>query len=279
MGLMQESRESMIRNLNLWDSQTFAEAMANIPINEYNAEAAALLQTVLTNQRLNNKKMNGFCTEGLQQTEREGLGICYVDIFNQMEDTNEYWDPAKLLMAFCEFAIENKTKITAKAKAEKSTFEQLVIGMSGRLLRALPSYIREIQLKNSLVAAFKTATFEKDADLDKKYHCDIKMSLNDRTYYVWSFLSTQRAVVNFAAKFNSSRGPVPNGYHLLCPFDRKGPRATMYKGWCFYSKEHTDDVLAAVYQTQPTEYQKALDDRLIYSLNFFKKPVVIEKTA
>ena len=278
MGIL-KTRESMVRNLNNWDKETFSDSISRLTVNKYNAEAIALLHTVVTAQRLWDKKMNGFCTEGLKKTEKEGLKICYVDVFNKMEDTDQYWDPALLIYELCQMAIDEKELYTKTAIENNMSFEELVIGMSGRLLRALPSYIREEQLKNSLGDAFKTASFEKDANLDKKKHCDIKMILNGNTYYIWSFLSTQRSIVNFAEKFNGTRGKVPNGYHLLCPFDRNGPRATVYKGWCFYAKEHTDDVIAAVYQNAAIDYNESINDRLIYSQRFFSKPVVIKKAC
>ena len=96
MGIL-KTRESMVRNLNNWDKETFSDSISRLTVNKYNAEAIALLHTVVTAQRLWDKKMNGFCTEGLKKTEKEGLKICYVDVFNKMEDTDQYWDTALLI--------------------------------------------------------------------------------------------------------------------------------------------------------------------------------------
>ena len=49
---------------------------------------------------------------------------------------------------------------------------------------------------------FPDATLEQNEELDKNYHCDIKLNLNNNEYYVWSFVSSTRSIVNFAQKFN-----------------------------------------------------------------------------
>lgn len=273
------TKEEMIRTLNAWDRKTFGDAFAEMKVTDKNKEVIELLKVVLDKQGLVNKQMNGFCSEGLKKDEFERMGICYVDLFNALEQRGTFWTPCDILYEMCKHNIERRSFYEKKAKNYNITFEKVTWLMCGRALRALPSYIREYQLKNALQNAFPKAYFCQDEDLDRKFHCDIKMTLNDTDYYFWSFISSPRSIYQFVDKFRNNRyGVVSDGKHVLCPFDRKEERDASYRGWAFYSSRYINEVKTAIYQKEPLDYY-TVQDGVMFNTSAFKRPVVIEKRA
>lgn len=272
-----DNKESMVRILNQWDAKTYGEAFAELKIDDSNREVIALLGLVIDKQGLAEKPMNGFSSEGLKKDEFERMGVCYVDFINTLQATREYWTPLDVMYAVCENNIERREFYEKKAKKLRLSFEKITWMMCGRALRALPSFIREYQLCNELMLAFPKASFARDEDLDRKFHCDVLMEMNEKKYYFWSFLSTSRSLVQFVDKFRNNRyGHVPDGTHVLCPFDRKEESDASYKGWSFYSSRYINEIKTAIYQKKPIEYNSInLDTK--FRLSSFKRPVVVEK--
>lgn len=267
----------MFRTLKEWDSKTFGEVFGEITITDENKESVKLLKKVLMHQGLMDKKMNGFCTEGLKKAEFERMGVRYVDFFNELESSDAYWTPLDILHNVCKNNLERKKFYEAKAKKYNMSFDKVTWLMCGRALRALPSYMREYQLRNALENTFEQGTFYQDEELDKKYHCDIKMDLNDKSYYFWSFYASTRSIFQFADKFKGNRyGEVLNGCHVLCPFDREQESEATYKGWLFYSKKYVSNVKKAILDDQHLQYKEVLKSS-VYDIDFYKKPVAIDK--
>jgi hypothetical protein len=270
------TKEEMIRTLATWDSMTFGDALAKMPITDKNKEAISLLYVVIDKQRLADKKMNGFCSEGLKKDEFERMGICYVDLFNLLEQKDRFWTPCDILYELCKHNLSRRSFYEKKAKSYKMTFDQVTWLMCGRALRALPSYIREYQLKNELQCAFPKAIFCQSEDLDRNFHCDVKMTLSDKDYYIWSFLSSTRSICQFVDKFSNNRyGVVVDGSHILCPFDRFEHKNASYRGWAFYSTKYIDEVRAAIFQREHADYDTIGES--ITNPSFYRRPVVVDK--
>jgi hypothetical protein len=270
------TKEEMIRTLATWNNMTFGAALVMMETNEHNQDIVNLLSLVIDKQRLACKPMNGLCSEGLRKDEFENMGICYVDIFNLLQEREAFWTPCDILYEMCKHNLERRDYYEKKAKKHKMSFEQVTWLMCGRALRALPSYIREYQLKNELQHAFPAAKFSQDENLDKKFHCDIKMTLNDKDYYIWSFLYSPRSICQFADKFNNNRhGVVMDGNHLLCPFDRMAHKNASYKGWSFYSSQYIDEIRVALFQRECEDYHNVSTNAI--SLSFYRRPIVVTK--
>jgi hypothetical protein len=258
---------------------TFGAAFAMIDTNEENQEIMDLLSLVIDKQKLALKPMNGLCSEGLKKDEFERMGICYVDIFNLLEQRGSFWTPCDILYEMCKHNLNKRNFYEKKAKVHKMSFEQITWLMCGRALRALPSYIREYQLKNELQIAFPKATFFQDEDLDRKFHCDIKMTLDDHDYFFWSFISSTRSVYQFIDKFKANRyGHIADGSHVLCPFNRKEEGLASYKGWAFYSSRYINEIKTAIYQKEHLDYDNVICDAE-FIFNRFKRPVVVNKIS
>lgn len=267
----------MYSTLKKWSNTTFGEAFDKIVVTEENRESVKLLKKVLIHQNLMDKKMDGYCTEGLKKSEFERMGVKYVDFFNELEEKDDYWTPLDILHNLCKNNISRKSFYDGKAKKYNMSFEKVTWLMCGRALRALPSYIREYQLKNELEKTFPEGVFYQNADLDQHYHCDIKMDFKEQSYYFWSFYASTRSIFQFADKFKGNRcGEVLDGHHVLCPFDRKDESEASYKGWLFYSKNYLKKVRKAILEDKHLSYEQVLKSS-VYDLDFYKKPVAIDK--
>ena len=272
-----DTKDKMVRTLNAWDAKTFGEALSEVKVTEENSESVLLMMSVIKQQRLADVRMNGNCSEHLKKDEFEKMGVCYVDFFNALEETGKFWTPLDIIHEVCKNNLQRRKFYEKKATALNMTFEKVTCFMCGRVLRALPSYIREYQLKNALQAAFPKATFYQDADLDRKFHCDVKMTLNDRDYFFWSFISSTRSIYQFIDKFKTNRyGYIADGSHVLCPFDRKEQKSASYKGWCLYSHEYINEIKTAIYQKEHLDYD-AVKDGQLFSTKAFRRPVVVDK--
>lgn len=151
--------------------------------------------------------------------------------------------------------------------------------MCGRAIGALPSYIREYQLRNALKLTFPTARFYQDEQMDKKFHCDIKMDLDNQTYYFWSFISSQRSITQFMDKFKNHRyGNILDGIHVLCPFDRFNERFATYNGWCFYSDKYIREIKNSILFKSHVNYE-AVINRVTIDIKEFRNPIIVDKNT
>jgi hypothetical protein len=274
-----DTKEKMVRTLNLWDSMTYGDAFANLVVTDENRESVELLKMCLDKQKLWNKPMNGNSSEGLKNTEIEKLGIAYVDLFNRLDPTDQFWTPLDFLHEMCKHNLSKRKFYEHKAKVNKMTFDQLTYRMCGRALRALPSFIREYQLSNALKVKFPRGKFSQDPDMDKRCHCDVKMELNGKVYYFWSFISSAKSIYNFVDKFKANRhGVIMDGNHVLCPFDRTREKDASYKGWAFYSSRYVNEIQTAMFQKAHLDYDDVKDGQL-FSTKTFKRPVVVDKVS
>ena len=273
------TREKMGTTIDTWDSMTFGDALANFEVTEENKESYELMKVVLRRQRLLDKPMNGKLSEGLKKDEFERMGVTYVSFVNNLEAQNRFWTPLDIIHDVCKNNLERRDFYEKKAKKYGMSFERVTWLMCGRALRALPSYIREYQLKNALQSVFPDGIFTQDEELDLKYHCDIKMELNGQEYFFWSFISSPRSIYQFIDKFRSNRyGQVIDGTHVLCPFDRIEERGASYKGWCFYSKEYIEEIKRAIFQKNHLDYYEVHSGSAL-TPGAYKKPVSVDKVT
>lgn len=269
----------MFRILTQWNEKTYGQAFSEIEVTDQNKSIVELLSYVLDKQSLSDKPMNGFSSEGLEQTEKEKLRIAYVKIPGELEETHKWWTPLDILYYVCELAeTKNKKFYEKKAKEFKISYKRLVAQICARAVRTLPSWLREQQLKFIMEKEFGRAKIEYSEDLDLTEHCDIKMTLNDRPYYIWSFVLSINSIANFSSKFTNSRyGHVPNGAHIICAFDRKNlNHKAQYKGWDLHSKKYVDEIKTAVYQRKPSEYGYFCENELKKLSSYYRPRVVIK---
>jgi len=272
-----DSKEKMYRTLARWNEMTFGDARAALDETKEDAKALELLDIVIEHQHLEDKRMNGNSSEKLKKKEFEKVPVTLESVFRKLEDSGRFWTPLDYLYEICKGVLTHKDAFEKKAKQFNMTFNRVAWLYCGRAMRALPSFIREHQLAFLLADTFPKAKLSQSQELDIKYHCDIKIDLEDKTYYAWSFIKSPWAAEKFQKKLGDWKHPIPDGCHLICPFDRDNQPA-VYHGWLFYSEKYMDELKSALYQQNPYDYVHALhvlskEDR------FYTHPSMILKTS
>jgi hypothetical protein len=207
------------KQIESWSSMTYGETLeARLARGRYKPSPAIdMARKVLERQKLTNKIMDGNSTNRLDNMEREVGKFQYVKVFNIISKVHD-WTPMDMVYGTCYLAMKDPN-VALKAQQWRMSEEELISKMCGRALRALPSYLREHDLKQQLEQRMPDAKFIQNEALDTVLHADLLMRYNDEEYYFWSFVNTPRSIENFKDKFFGHRqGDIPDGYHITCPF-------------------------------------------------------------
>jgi hypothetical protein len=202
-----------------WSESTYGDVFeSRVERGRYKpGPAIDMARNVLRRQGLENMVMTGNSTNGLDNMEREVGKFQYVKVFNIISRVAD-WTPADMVYGTCYLAMKDPN-VKLKAQQWGMSEEELISKMCGRALRALPSYLREHDLKCQLEARLPYAEFIQNEALDTVLHADLMMRYGGEDYYFWSFVNTPRSIANFQDKFFGHRqGHVPDGYHVTCPF-------------------------------------------------------------
>ena len=216
-----------------WSNETYGDMLVKrVASGRYGgAPEIDMVMRVLDAQNLNDKNMDGNSTMGLDKTEREVGKFQYVNIFNVISQVSD-WCPLDMIYGTC-FLAMREPMVHEKAQQWGLSDEELISKMCGRALRALPSYLREHDLKLQLEKRIPNAKFVQNQALDTKLHADLLMRKDGKDYYFWSFVDTYKSIHNFKHKFFGYRqGEVPDGHHITCPFSLS--RGQDINGWKLY---------------------------------------------
>ena len=257
--LKEKGRENMtnIRDkLNNWNT-TYSEAFEDrVKSGAYpSGKAVEIANYVIDSQHLSNKPMDGNSTTKMNVMEREIGDFKYVNVFNSITKRDD-WSPVDMIYGTCYLANKDPN-VSIMATRFGVSKEELISKMCGRALRALPSYMREHDLKEQLEKRLPHAKFKQNQALDTILHADLKMEYKGNDYYFWSFVNTERSIANFEHKFLGNRaGHVPDGIHIICPFDLE--RCETINGWKLYDNftissiaRMTDNPIQANYKDVP----------------------------
>lgn len=209
-----------VRNkIQQWAESTYGEMLESRVCNHRYRPGPEIemARRVLQNQGLTDKTMCGTSTNDLLKTEREVGKFKYVSVFNAIARASD-WCPMDMVYGTCFLAMRDPA-VKEKADQWHMSEEELITKMCGRALRALPSYLREHDLRQQLSERIPEATFVQNESLDTVLHADIMMERDGETYYFWSFVNTPQSIANFQDKFFGRRqGHIPDGIHVTCPF-------------------------------------------------------------
>jgi hypothetical protein len=265
----------MKQRIDKWSKTTYSEMLqTRTRSNRYQeAQAIETAKYVLNVQRIANKEMTGLTTNGLKKTEDEIGKFQYVRVFNCISKIND-WTPMDMVYGTCYLALRDRNVKIKSLQLGISTNE-LIAKMCGRALRALPSYIREHDLRFNLELMVPSARFIQNEILDTVLHADIMMRLKDERYYFWSFVNTERSRSNFQDKFLGNRkGRVPDGNHVICPLSLG--YCDDINGWKFYKKNEIDRIIQLINTPSPTLYNNVVQILSVDDL-YFAKPRIIVK--
>ena len=236
-------------------------------------EAAKLAKYVMEYQRLQNKPMSGYSTNGLMKTEEEIGSFHYVKVFNSICKVKD-WNPMDMIYGTCYLALKNPA-VKQRAEERGIPEEKLIAQMCGRALRALPSYLREHDLKCQLQERFPNAEFKQNEALDTVLHADLMMDYDNNRYFIWSFVDTSKSLRNFEDKFLGHRmGHVPEGLHVVCPFSLD--YCNDYEGWKMYDSLSISQIAQTIRNGRAANY-KNVENIVKTDATYFSNPKLIIK--
>ena len=265
----------MKQKINSWSKVSYGDMLeARLKNGGYSRdESSDIARYVIKAQKLYDKPMNGNSTNGLDLMEREVGNFQYVNVFNIISKAQS-WTPMDMVYGTCYLANKDPN-VEIMARKLNLKKEDLISKMCGRALRALPSYLREHDLKDQLKAKFPNATFKQNQALDTILHVDLMMKYKDNDYYFWSFVNTNRSLRNFEDKFLGHRaGYIPDGIHITCPFNLNN--CDEIDGWKLYDNLVVSEIADMIEYPDQAKYenvQAILNSRR----DFFSRPRIINK--
>ena len=267
--------------IDCWGRTTYSDALnERIQKGVYNnGPELDLTMSVLRRQGLWNSEMSGYSTNRLETMEREVGTFRYVSVFNIMSQLKDY-SPVDMIYGVCYLAKNDQQlskDISRCARKWHMSEDDLITKMCGRALRAMPSYIREHDMKDQIEQRFKGASFRQDELVDTTLHADLVMTHNGEQYYFWSFVGTGKSLENFQDKLMGNRhGIVPDGTHVICPFNLNF--CDQVCGWKLYDAQEIHSIVSMIQKGTAIDYDQVarMTDR---NRHYFKEPRMVVKAT
>ena len=192
--------------------------------------------------KLGDRMMDGYSVSKLPRvpSAEKRIPILYSKIFNDMMQGN-YFSPAYYAYKIIQDCMNYDSIVGNK---------NMVEGVVYRGLRTLASLMREQDLKLQLNEELPDAVIDINPKLDVADHTDLRLDFNGIRYNIWSYQTTSNALDNGANKLMGNRGEIPNGVHVLCPFDSSNK--IEFYGWYFYTRENVNRIVKKI-----KEYDRA----------------------
>lgn len=228
--------------------------------------------TISQEDKLGDRMMDGYSVSKLPRiSEAEKyIPILYSKIFNDMMQEN-YFSPAYYAYNIIQDCMNYDNIVCDK---------NMVEGIVYRGLRTLASLMREQDLKMQLNENLPDAIIEINPKLDVADHTDLRLDYSGIRYNIWSYQTTSKALNNGAEKLMGNRGFIPNGVHVLCPFDSSNKRE--FYGWYFYTCENVNQIVKMVKEydrdKEADDYNKIiLNNRITDIIKYMKNMHIFVK--
>jgi len=252
--------------MGMWKKQTYSAGLEYCFSIKRNVKAYELTRKVLELQGLSDKNMEGSSIQGIPIINENKTNIIFSNIF---------WNIAATYITPVYYA-----SLIVKTCMEQGINEpKQVAGIVGRGLRALPSFLREMDLTYKLSLLFIDADVENGPEQDVKEHTDIFIKKGDKEYRLWSYQSsTKRGLESTAKRLCGQRGEIPNGYHILCPIDIYDKASIEeVNGWYFYPEQYVENIYKTIAERTPDEYNRIKTLQKNNMLAYLKNINVIHK--
>lgn len=228
--------------IKIWSKQTYVEGLKYAYSIKNNEQVKNLTIEVLKIQKLDKKQMNGNSVQKIPLKNEGKVDVIFTDIFWELSDN--YISPVCYIGAIVKKCIEKNI-----------VNEKEVAGIVGRGLRALPSFIREMDLTYKMAHFFPGATVTNGPEQDVSEHTDVLIKTGNDEYRLWSYQNTERGLENTAKRFCGYRGKIPKGHYILCPIDIQNPiEVDEEEGWFFYSERYVQYLYEMMSIEKPDEY-------------------------
>lgn len=215
--------------------------------------------------KLGDRMMDGYSVSKLPRVPgaEKHIPILYSKIFNDMMQGN-FFSPAYYAYKIIQDCM-NYDSIVGNIN--------MVEGVVYRGLRTLASLMREQDLKLQLNEELADAVIDINTKLDVADHTDLRLDFNGIRYNIWSYQTTSNALDNGANKLMGNRGEIPNGVHVLCPFDSLNKKE--FYGWYFYTRENANRIVKKIKEydraKEADDYNKVIQNNSIMDVSEYMK--------
>lgn len=234
--------------LQFWSTLTLREALTKSPLNESvnwqvppngKEEKTKFIQHLSKLRKLStdlnseilDKRVTGDLSQGWRDLNRDNIFFqdCLASVHRVYP---EKWTPADYLL-----------QCYISAKKEGVALEDMDLG---RALRNLPSFMREYLIAGKLSDRDGIGVKIPSETMNAKAHVDLILRTEGKTIYVWSYLSSKKAIYRLTNnKLSGSRGKILPGLNLLAPFE-KSKDAVNFKSWWIPSSNYIDSLIASL---------------------------------
>lgn len=251
--------------MKVWKQYTYCSGLECCYLIKEDKRTYNLTADVLKLQGLDTKTMDGNSVCGIPLKNEGKVDIIFTDIF---------WDSVGYYIT----PVYYVASIVKKCLERRMGNPQQVADIVGRGLRALPSFFREMDLKDKLSLVFPNAEITNNPKQDVGEHTDIFIKTDNKEYRLWSYQNTGRGLSNTAVRFRGKRGELPEGYHVLCPIDIKNKtEVEEVYGWYFYSEQYVRDIYAMISRKKPDEYDSLARLQAYAMKLYLKKANIVHK--
>ena len=194
-----------------------------------------LCNAVLARLGIMDKMMDGHSVQSLPVINEGNVPVVYSDVMHNM--LNGYVNPMNYVL-----------NLVLECSSYRVTNVEEAAGIVGRGLRALPSFLREVDLKDKLSVALPDAKVQcASASQDVADHTDVIVAYGGKSFHVWSYQCTPRGLENTSHRLLGKRGELVSGLHVLCPFDMQDKSQLVdVGGWYLHSDSYVKKVAAAI---------------------------------
>ena len=253
-----------------WKNETYREnANMLYDVRHIGAADRELCNSVLVRLGVMDKAMDGSSAQGLPAINEGSVPIIFSDVMHRMLDG--YISPMGYVLS-----------LVLECTKQGVTNTEEVAGIVGRGLRALPSFFREVDLREKLAAALPNAKVKSvSANQDVADHTDVVVTYGVKLFRIWSYQCTTRGLQNTSHRLLGKRGELLDGLHVLCPFDMQDKsQLTDLCGWYLHSNSYINKVVAVITGEAADDYADVCAMPIDLLKNTYMKEVhVILKTS
>ncbi len=248
-----------------WASSTYEQGVSCL--SGYSAAEITLAKTVLKDQDLTYKKMNGNSVCGLKgdKISSDLPGVNMTEVFSDLLN-NGNLTPASYVL--------NILRACNKANYSGSQLIKIV----GRSLVSFASFLREIDfadvIQNKITGSICTRA---TAAGDKLEHTDILLNYMNEEFRIWTYTCTNNDALNHTAeKLLGIRGALPDGTIILCPLDLSDRSLYItHEGWFLYSDFYAKKIQWVIDNADRSAYSAVKKNDKQHIVDYVKKMHII----
>ena len=230
-----------------WSNETFGKAIEQFPDKHKDVEKVLKELKDKKKKMLYEKKVNGYCVEGLEvhpkATNRLPNWCNFSSMFYNLAD-DHVPHPVEFISEICG-GYENYL-------ATRPDWVVPAWGLVPRALKTLASFYREIDFRDSIKQELSSRGIAcevslPDPDVDTKDHTDVIVVIDKIEYRIWLFQISEAGVFHTSDRVAGNRGKLLDGIHILCGHDRDQPgHEESIEGWNLFSDDRVKESLSKI---------------------------------